>query len=59
MAKLIIEGLSKEAAEELGVWYVESGEQSADDWFDIRGVEGNVISKSSTIEENGDFRIEV
>jgi phage anti-repressor protein len=36
MAKLIIENLTLEQAEELAHWYEGSGEQSADVWFDIR-----------------------
>lgn len=55
VARLIFDGLTKEQAEELANWYTISGEQSADDHFDIVGeCEAPMVDTRRKIEHDGD-----
>lgn len=55
--RLIFEDLTVEQAEELAKWYCESGEQSAYDWFDIRGIHDASPVYTSKRKEGNDLII--
>lgn len=60
MAKLIIDGLTKEQAQTLANWYEGQGEQQADFWFEVNGVEtpyAHVSRKGGCMEQDGDDTI--
>jgi len=56
MAKLIIDNLTDEQAKELGNWFINQGEQSCEEWFDINEVPAPV-SESMERQMDGNYWI--